>query len=460
MKRNHTIALIIAAVLIGVYTLITIFVVQHNETEVARYKEFVHREEVAVAVAKLEGAAHRESYFQESGYSPEAIPEVADRKKDADPEEVALNKKIAHCKAVADGYENRNAYATANGYSPEAVTEPEGACKDLTHLKAVAKLKEFVHRKESGYSPETIREVISQPVSLGMKLLWLNVLFGLIPAVIAKRKGRSFGLWWLYGTALFIVALPHSLIMEADIQAIAKRKQLAERVKQCRRQDTEYAKQRFKQLGETVNQGLKQFGEHTEQRQKQNAERAEQRRKLQQDVKNKTGGKSVPVIAIGGNGWEFLTNRKLIAGLGAAGLYLWDLEALKSYTVHSKNITDINVGGPGTVRSGGGAMGGGFGLDGFLVGAAAATVLNILTSHKTTKTLVHVKSENSEIFLLISTMEPDETRIYLSPLFVSLKSKSNTGASGIAEEIEKLVKLLADGHITGEEYANLKSRLF
>ncbi len=105
-------------------------------------------------------------------------------------------------------------------------------------------------------------------------------------------------------------------------------------------------------------------------------------------------------------------------------------------------------------------MGGGFGVDGFLVGAAAATVLNILTSHKTTKTLVHVKSEKSEIFLLISTMEPDETRIYLSPLFVSLKSKSNTGASGIVEEIEKLAKLLADGLITGEEYAQLKRGLF
>lgn len=167
----------------------------------------------------------------------------------------------------------------------------------------------------------------------------------------------------------------------------------------------------------------------------------------------------MPVVAIGGKGWESLTNKKLTAGVAAEGLYLWDMEALKTYTVHSNTITDINVGGPGTVRSGGGAMGGGFGVEGFLVGAAAATVLNILTSHKTTKTLVHVKCENSEIFLLISTMEPEETRIYLSPLFVSLKTKSNAGSSGIAGEIEKLAKLLTDGHITSEEYATLKSRL-
>lgn len=275
--------------------------------------------------------------------------------------------------------------------------------------------------------------------------VFFGILFGWFPAVVAKRKGHSFGLWWLYGTTLFIVALPHALIMTADAQTIARKKYDAEGMEQLRKQNEE--------------QRRKLKAEEAEQRRKQNAEHTELRRKLKQDISTKTGGKSVSVIAIGGNGYEFLTNRKLITGLSAEGLHLWDMEALKSYTIPSETITEVNVGGPGTVRSGGGAMGGGFGVEGFLVGAAAATVLNILTSHKTTKTLVHVKCENSEIFLLISTMEPDETRIYLSPLFVSLKSKSNTGASGIAEEIEKLVKLLADGHITSEEYGLLKSRL-
>ncbi len=46
-----------------------------------------------------------------------------------------------------------------------------------------------------------------------MEFFILVVLIGLIPAVIAQGKGRSFVLWWLYGAALFIVALPHALIM-------------------------------------------------------------------------------------------------------------------------------------------------------------------------------------------------------------------------------------------------------
>jgi hypothetical protein len=47
-----------------------------------------------------------------------------------------------------------------------------------------------------------------------MGILIFAVLLGLIPAYLAQKKGRSFGLWWLYGALLFIVALPHALIMD------------------------------------------------------------------------------------------------------------------------------------------------------------------------------------------------------------------------------------------------------
>jgi uncharacterized membrane protein len=51
-------------------------------------------------------------------------------------------------------------------------------------------------------------------------LIFLIVLPGLIPAAIAQSKGRSFALWWIYGVLLFIVALPHALIMKTDVKAI------------------------------------------------------------------------------------------------------------------------------------------------------------------------------------------------------------------------------------------------
>lgn len=65
-----------------------------------------------------------------------------------------------------------------------------------------------------------------------MEVLIIAVLIGLIPAVIARGKGHSFVLWWIYGAALFIVALPHSLLMKAD-NAELERKQLSEGMKKC-----------------------------------------------------------------------------------------------------------------------------------------------------------------------------------------------------------------------------------
>jgi hypothetical protein len=65
-----------------------------------------------------------------------------------------------------------------------------------------------------------------------MEMLVLPVLLGLIPAVIAQGKGKSFGLWWLYGAALFIIALPHSLIMKAD-QATLDKEKLSQGMKKC-----------------------------------------------------------------------------------------------------------------------------------------------------------------------------------------------------------------------------------
>jgi uncharacterized Zn finger protein (UPF0148 family) len=60
----------------------------------------------------------------------------------------------------------------------------------------------------------------------------LAVLIGLLPAYIAQSKGKSFVLWWIYGALLFIVALPHSLLMKADASAV-EANALAEGAKKC-----------------------------------------------------------------------------------------------------------------------------------------------------------------------------------------------------------------------------------
>jgi hypothetical protein len=65
-----------------------------------------------------------------------------------------------------------------------------------------------------------------------MGLLELAAVIGVIPAIIAKNKGYSFVLWWLFGTFLFVVALPVALLMKSDTAAI-ERRQLRGGMKKC-----------------------------------------------------------------------------------------------------------------------------------------------------------------------------------------------------------------------------------
>tara|TARA_B100001057_G_C22571142_1_gene841214 strand:- start:544 stop:807 length:264 start_codon:yes stop_codon:yes gene_type:complete len=65
-----------------------------------------------------------------------------------------------------------------------------------------------------------------------MEFIFLILLIGLIPAMIARSKGKSFMLWWIYGALLFIIALVHSILMKSNNANLEKR-QLAEGMKKC-----------------------------------------------------------------------------------------------------------------------------------------------------------------------------------------------------------------------------------
>lgn len=46
--------------------------------------------------------------------------------------------------------------------------------------------------------------------------LLVLMLLGLIPALIAYKKGRNFFDWWFFGTSLFVIALPMSLFLKVQ----------------------------------------------------------------------------------------------------------------------------------------------------------------------------------------------------------------------------------------------------
>ncbi len=68
-----------------------------------------------------------------------------------------------------------------------------------------------------------------------MEIFVIAILIGLIPAAIASGKGRSFVGWWIYGALLFIIALPHSLIMTPNRPAVERQAIAAGDSKKCPR---------------------------------------------------------------------------------------------------------------------------------------------------------------------------------------------------------------------------------
>ncbi len=56
-----------------------------------------------------------------------------------------------------------------------------------------------------------------------MEVFIVAVLIGLIPAAIAQSKGHSFVGFWIYGALLFIIALPHALLMKASPKALEEK---------------------------------------------------------------------------------------------------------------------------------------------------------------------------------------------------------------------------------------------
>ena len=65
-----------------------------------------------------------------------------------------------------------------------------------------------------------------------IQALQLAVLIGLIPAFIARNKGKNFLLWWFYGAMFFIVALLHSILIKPYNQKLGQ-EQMSEGMKKC-----------------------------------------------------------------------------------------------------------------------------------------------------------------------------------------------------------------------------------
>lgn len=90
--------------------------------------------------------------------------------------------------------------------------------------------------------------------------------------------------------------------------------------------------------------------------------------------------------------------------------------------IPASELLNVDVGGPGQMTSGGGYIGGGFGITGFLAGAAAASVLNELTTKSSILTSVTVFATGGELHGILTDAEPYAVRIRLAPVFTRLRA--------------------------------------
>lgn len=134
-------------------------------------------------------------------------------------------------------------------------------------------------------------------------------------------------------------------------------------------------------------------------------------------------------------------------------------------------VEDVEIGGPGLVKTGGGFVGGGFGARGAIEGMAIAAVLNALTTRTSITTIVRIQATGCELFLLHTRATPEQLRIELSRPLGAIRSARTMNAPGAAkhqspirpaapvEELAKLGEMLEKGLLTREEFDLMKAKL-
>jgi hypothetical protein len=134
-------------------------------------------------------------------------------------------------------------------------------------------------------------------------------------------------------------------------------------------------------------------------------------------------------------------------------------------------VEDVEIGGPGLIRTGGGFTGSGQGVIGAAEGIAIAAVLNALTTRTSVKTIVRIQGNDCELFLLHTRLTPEQLRIQMShPLGAIRSVKATKGteesqhgvlmnSASPVEELSKLADMLERGLLTREEFELMKATL-
>lgn len=158
---------------------------------------------------------------------------------------------------------------------------------------------------------------------------------------------------------------------------------------------------------------------------------------------------------LGANGFPFAIGSKVSLGFDANSVHCTNAARTASFNL--AELAELNISGPGSVTSGGGFIGGGFGVDGALEGMAVATVLNLLTTKTKVHTFLTLIANFGELHLHYSGMEPSALRMALAPVYVRLRRLDPIWQES---RLKVLQTQHATGLLTSEDLDAAKNRLF
>lgn len=157
---------------------------------------------------------------------------------------------------------------------------------------------------------------------------------------------------------------------------------------------------------------------------------------------------------LGGSGFPFEPGQQVSVFFDENAVQLRSTQRFASFSY--LELADLIVAGPGAVTTGGGFIGGGFGVEGALEGMAIATVLNALSTKTKVHTFISIVTNFGELHLHHTSMEPGALRIALTEVHVRLR---RLDPKWMDARTQVLDRQLAAGLITAEECAAYQARL-
>lgn len=180
------------------------------------------------------------------------------------------------------------------------------------------------------------------------------------------------------------------------------------------------------------------------------------------------GASPIAALFLGGSGSAIADRSVVSFEFGPSGFLVRDLSTRKDERILYSDVHSLEIGGS-TEQTGGGFSGGGFGVTGFVVGAAASAALNKLTTKSNLRTEFRISTKTGEMNFSTNQISARDLDLLLADARVKIRQGQTSQSLpppplppvqvSLAEELRKLGELRQAGVLTEAEFLAAKSRL-